>query len=45
MGARLTGRLLSFSRQRKLEPATVNLNEQILNMMDLLRRRSARPSP
>jgi CheY-like chemotaxis protein len=38
MGARLTGRLLSFSRQRKLEPATVNLNEQILNMMELLRR-------
>ena len=38
MGARLTDRLLSFSRQRKLEPAIVNLNEQILNMMDLLRR-------
>jgi PAS domain S-box-containing protein len=38
MGARLTGRLLTFSRQRKLEPATVNLNEQILNMMELLRR-------
>ena len=38
MGARLTGRLLSFSRQRKLEPAIVNLNEQVLNMMDLLRR-------
>ena len=38
MGARLTGRLLSFSRQRKLEPAIVNLNEQLLNMMDLLRR-------
>ena len=27
MGARLTNRLLSFSRQRKLEPAIVNLNE------------------
>ena len=38
MGARLTGRLLSFSRQRKLEPAVINLNEQILNMMELLRR-------
>jgi PAS domain S-box-containing protein len=38
MGARLTGRLLTFSRQRKLEPAIVNLNEQILNMMELLRR-------
>ena len=38
MGARLTSRLLSFSRQRKLEPTVVKLNEQILNMMDLLRR-------
>jgi PAS domain S-box-containing protein len=38
MGARLTGRLLSFSRQRKLEPVTLDLNEQILGMMDLLRR-------
>jgi PAS domain S-box-containing protein len=38
MGARLTGRLLSFSRQRKLEPVPLDLNEQILGMMDLLRR-------
>jgi signal transduction histidine kinase/CheY-like chemotaxis protein len=38
MGARLTGRLLSFSRQRKLEPVALDLNEQILGMMDLLRR-------
>ena len=38
MGARLTNRLLSFSRQRKLEPAIVNLNELTSNMMDLLRR-------
>ena len=38
MGARLTGRLLSFARQRKLEPVVVSLNEHILNMMDLLRR-------
>jgi PAS domain S-box-containing protein len=38
MGARLTGRLLSFARQRKLEPVTLNLNDQILGMMDLLRR-------
>lgn len=38
MGARLTSRLLSFSRQRKLEPTVVNLNEQIINMMELLRR-------
>jgi len=38
MGARLTGRLLSFSRQRKLEPTILDLNEQILNMTELLRR-------
>ena len=38
MGARLTSRMLSFSRQRKLDPAIVDLNEHILNMMDLLRR-------
>jgi signal transduction histidine kinase len=38
MGARLTDRLLSFSRQRKLEPVSLDLNEQILGMMDLLRR-------
>ena len=38
MGARLTSRLLSFSRQRKLAPTVIKLNEQILNMMDLLRR-------
>jgi PAS domain S-box-containing protein len=38
MGARLTSRLLGFSRQRELEPKTVGLNEQVLNMMDMLRR-------
>jgi signal transduction histidine kinase/CheY-like chemotaxis protein len=38
MGARLTGRLLSFSRQRRLEAVTLSLNDQILNMMELLRR-------
>ncbi len=38
MGARLTSRLLSFSRQRKLAPTVIKLNEQILNMMELLRR-------
>ena len=38
MGARLTRRLLSFARQQKLEPAFIGLNEQVLNMMDLLRR-------
>ena len=43
MGARLTNRLLSFSRQRKLEPAIVNLNELISNMMELLRRSIGEP--
>ncbi len=38
MGARLTSRLLSFSRQRKLAPAIINLNEHILGMIDMLRR-------
>lgn len=38
MGARLTGRLLSFSRQRKLEPVVIELNEQVNNMKDLLGR-------
>jgi PAS domain S-box-containing protein len=38
MGARLTGRMLSFSRQRRLEPAIVNLNDHVVNIMDLLRR-------
>ncbi|KAB2943496.1 MAG: PAS domain S-box protein [Hyphomicrobium sp.] len=38
MGARLTSRLLSFSRQRKLEPAVINLNEHVLGMLELLRR-------
>ena len=38
MGARLTNRLLSFSRQRKLEPTIVSLNEQVINLMDMLRR-------
>ena len=38
VGARLTRRLLGFARQRKLESVLVSLNEQISNMMDLLRR-------
>jgi PAS domain S-box-containing protein len=38
MGARLTSRLLSFSRLRTLEPVIVDLNEQVLNMMEMLRR-------
>jgi PAS domain S-box-containing protein len=38
MGARLTGRLLTFARRRPLEAVPVNLNEHVLGMMDLLRR-------
>jgi len=38
MGARLTGRLLGFARQRQLEPTELNLNEQILGMLELLGR-------
>jgi signal transduction histidine kinase len=38
MGARLTSRLLTFSRQRKLEPVIVNLNDLVSKMMDLLHR-------
>ncbi len=38
MGARLTARLLTFARRRKLEPVVVNLNELILAMAELLRR-------
>ena len=38
MGARLTNRLLMFARRRQLETATVNLNEHVAGMADLLRR-------
>jgi PAS domain S-box-containing protein len=38
MGARLTNRLLTFARRRKLEPAVLDLNEQVLAMAELLRR-------
>ena len=38
MGARLTGRLLTFARRRQLEPTLLNLNEQITGMVELLRR-------
>jgi PAS domain S-box-containing protein len=38
MGSRLTERLLTFSRRRRLAPAVVNLNEQVLGMAELLRR-------
>ncbi len=38
MGARLTDRLLTFARRRSLNAVLLNLNEQLLGMMDLLRR-------
>jgi PAS domain S-box-containing protein len=43
MGARLTARLLTFARRRKLEPVMVNLNELILGMAELLRRTIGEP--
>ncbi len=38
MGARLTNRLLTFARRRRLEPVVLDLNEQVLGMAELLRR-------
>ena len=38
MGARLTNRLLTFARRRKLDPVVLDLNEQMLTMAELLRR-------
>jgi len=38
MGARLTSRLLSFARQRRLEPAVLNLNDLVLGIAELLKR-------
>lgn len=38
MGARLTGRLLSFARRRSLAPAVINLNDLVLGIAELLKR-------
>jgi PAS domain S-box-containing protein len=38
MGARLTSRLLTFARRRRLDPVVLDLNEQVLGMAELLRR-------
>src|SRR5262245_60829251 len=38
MGARLTNRLLTFARRRRLDPTVLDLNEQVLAMAELLRR-------
>jgi PAS domain S-box-containing protein len=37
-GARLTSRLLSFARRRRLEPALINLNDLVLGIAELLKR-------
>jgi PAS domain S-box-containing protein len=38
MGARLTRRLLAFALRNTLEPQTLDLNEQVINLIDILRR-------
>lgn len=38
MGSRLTSRLLSFARRSRLEPEVLNLNDQVIGVIDLLRR-------
>jgi len=37
-GARLTGQLLAFSRKQTLQPSTLNLNDILAQMHDMLRR-------
>lgn len=43
MGARLTNRLLTFARRRRLEPVILNLNEHVVGMAELLRRTLGEP--
>jgi PAS domain S-box-containing protein len=38
MGARLTSRLLTFARRRRLEPMLLNLNDQVKGLVELLQR-------
>ena len=38
MGGRLTSRLLTFARRRRLEPVLIDLNEQVMSIAELLRR-------
>ena len=38
MGARLTGRLLTFARRRSFAATALNLNEQVIGMAELLER-------
>ena len=43
MAARLTSRLLTFARRSRLDPVLLNLNEQVLNMSELLKRTLGEP--
>lgn len=43
MGARLTGRLLTFARRRQFEETALNLNALVLGLADLLRRTLGEP--
>ena len=38
MGARLNHRLMTFARQRKLEPIPIDLNEMVRSLLSLIRR-------
>ncbi len=38
MGARLTSRLLTFARHKVLEPVTLNLNDQVNSLLEILHR-------
>ena len=37
-GAKLTGQLLAFSRRQRLEPVSVNLNDTVFGIIELLKR-------
>jgi PAS domain S-box-containing protein len=43
MGARLTDRLLTFARRQRLETRSLNLNEFVLGLIELLRRTIGAP--
>jgi PAS domain S-box-containing protein len=43
MGARLTDRLLTFARRQRLETQSINLNEFVLSLTELLRRTIGTP--
>jgi PAS domain S-box-containing protein len=43
MGARLTDRLLTFARRQRLETRSINLNEFVLHLTELLRRTIGTP--